>query len=25
MLKTWQNCPRQYHLSSAEFKQIFNA
>ncbi|USD66229.1 YfbU family protein [Vibrio sp. SCSIO 43136] len=25
MLRTWQNCPRQYHLSSAEFQQIFNA
>ncbi|MGF1750530.1 MULTISPECIES: YfbU family protein [Vibrio] len=25
MLATWKNCPRQYHLSSAEFKQIFNA
>lgn len=25
MLTTWQNCPRQYHLSAAEFKQIFNA
>ncbi len=25
MLKTWRNCPRQYHLSAAEFKQIFNA
>ncbi|MDE1219686.1 YfbU family protein [Vibrio aestuarianus] len=25
MLTTWRNCPRQYHLSAAEFKQIFNA
>ncbi|MGR5286671.1 YfbU family protein [Vibrio maritimus] len=25
MLVTWRNCPRQYHLSSAEFRQIFNA
>jgi len=25
MLATWQNCPRQYHLSAAEFTQIFNA
>jgi uncharacterized protein YfbU (UPF0304 family) len=25
MLHTWRNCPRQYHLSVAEFKQIFNA
>ncbi|MBY6197425.1 YfbU family protein [Vibrio hangzhouensis] len=25
MLTTWRNCPRQYHLSSAEFTQIFNA
>ncbi len=25
MLKTWHNCPRQYHLSAAEFNQIFNA
>ncbi|NOI67620.1 YfbU family protein [Vibrio sp. 99-8-1] len=25
MLTTWRNCPRQYHLSSTEFVQIFNA
>ncbi|ASI90445.1 YfbU family protein [Vibrio mediterranei] len=25
MLVTWRNCPRQYHLSAAEFRQIFNA
>ncbi|UGA55951.1 YfbU family protein [Vibrio sp. DW001] len=25
MLTTWRNCPRQYHLSSTEFTQIFNA
>ncbi|MCJ2375379.1 YfbU family protein [Vibrio sp. ZSDZ34] len=25
MLITWRNCPRQYHLSAAEFTQIFNA
>ena len=25
MLTTWRNCPRQSHLSSAEFTQIFNA
>jgi uncharacterized protein YfbU (UPF0304 family) len=25
MLTTWRNCPRQYHLSTAEFIQIFNA
>ncbi|GAL10107.1 hypothetical protein JCM19233_1084 [Vibrio astriarenae] len=25
MLATWRHCPRQYHLSAAEFKQIFNA
>ncbi|WED20788.1 YfbU family protein [Vibrio sp. JC009] len=25
MLTTWRNCPRQYHLSAAEFVQIFNA
>lgn len=25
MLTTWRNCPRQYHLSSAEITQIFNA
>lgn len=25
MLSTWKNCPRQYHLSAAEFKQIFSA
>jgi uncharacterized protein YfbU (UPF0304 family) len=25
MLTTWRNCPRQYHLSTAEFVQIFNA
>ncbi len=23
MLVTWRNCPRQYHLSAAEFRQIF--
>lgn len=25
MLSTWKACPRQYHLSAAEFRQIFNA
>ncbi|NAW97201.1 YfbU family protein [Vibrio sp. V23_P3S9T160] len=25
MLTAWRNCPRQYHLSTAEFIQIFNA
>lgn len=25
MLSTWRSCPRQYHLSVAEFKKIFNA
>lgn len=25
MLKTWQNCPRNYHLSPAELRQILNA
>lgn len=25
MLKTWQSCPRQYHLSSNEINQIINA
>ncbi|RQW63264.1 YfbU family protein [Vibrio viridaestus] len=25
MLKTWKNCPRQYHLSPSEFGQIFCA
>jgi uncharacterized protein YfbU (UPF0304 family) len=25
MLTTWNNCPRQYHLSATEFTQIFNA
>ncbi|MDR9829592.1 YfbU family protein [Vibrio sp. FNV 38] len=25
MLATWRHCPRQYHLSAAEFKKIFNA
>ncbi|CCN83692.1 conserved hypothetical protein [Vibrio nigripulchritudo SFn27] len=25
MFKTWKACPRQYHLSAAEFAQIFNA
>ncbi|NLS11330.1 YfbU family protein [Vibrio sp. SM6] len=25
MLKSWRNCPRQYHLSSAELRQIMNA
>ncbi|CAH0526457.1 YfbU family protein [Vibrio hippocampi] len=25
MLVTWRNCPRQYHLSASEFRQIFNA
>lgn len=25
MFTTWRNCPRQYHLSSTEFVQIFNA
>lgn len=25
MLKTWRNCPRQYHLSPSEFKQILSA
>ncbi len=25
MLKTWKNCPRQYHLSTSEFKQILCA
>lgn len=25
MLVTWGKCPRQYHLSAAEFTQIFNA
>lgn len=25
MLSTWRNCPRQYHLSASELRQIFNA
>ncbi|MFC5077258.1 hypothetical protein VTH8203_00728 [Vibrio thalassae] len=25
MLVTWRHCPRQYHLSAAEFRKIFNA
>ena len=25
MLTTWRHCPRQYHLSSTELTQIFNA
>ncbi|PMH44995.1 hypothetical protein BCU68_11160 [Vibrio sp. 10N.286.49.B3] len=25
MLTTWRHCPRQYHLSAAEFGKIFNA
>lgn len=25
MLTTWRNCPRQYHLSASELRQIFNA
>lgn len=25
MLTTWRHCPRQYHLSATELKQIFNA
>ncbi|MGX9415782.1 YfbU family protein [Vibrio sp. RC27] len=25
MLSTWQNCPRHYHLSPAELRQILNA
>lgn len=25
MLATWRHCPRQYHLSAAEFRQIFTA
>lgn len=25
MLATWKDCPRQYHLSSTELVQIFNA
>ncbi|MBD1556534.1 YfbU family protein [Vibrio sp. S9_S30] len=25
MLASWKRCPRQYHLSAAEFHQIFNA
>jgi hypothetical protein len=25
MLKVWQSCPRQYHLSANEIAQIINA